>query len=253
MIKLNTTPLVRAAAIAGVCAALVLLILVSIISSATSSGQAFAIASIMTYVLAIPIFILKIRVYHPFSRLGAANMVTLARLVITCLLAGLAAELLLSGAKLQNSLTWFFFGIAALGTALDGLDGFLARRFSTESAFGARFDMEVDAFQIFCLAVITALLLKAGWWVLLSGLLRYAFVAAALVYTPLSRPLFPSWRRKFAAVVQNSVLVMVMIPSVTQPESGYVAALALALLVYSFSVDVLWLTLKSPLRPARLS
>ena len=247
MIKLNTTPLVRAAAIAGACAALVLLILVSIISSATSSGQAFAIASIMTYVLAIPIFILKIRAYHPFSRLGAANMVTLARLVITCLLAGLAAELLLSGAKLQNSLTWFFFGIAALGTALDGLDGFLARR------FGARFDMEVDAFQIFCLAVITALLLKAGWWVLLSGLLRYAFVAAALVYTPLSRPLFPSWRRKFAAVVQNSVLVMVMIPSVTQPESGYVAALALALLVYSFSVDVLWLTLKSPLRPARLS
>jgi phosphatidylglycerophosphate synthase len=175
----------------------------------------------------------------------------MARLALSCLLAGLASELILSDAHLPVSMAWLFFGIAAFGAVLDGLDGFLARRLGTESAFGARFDMEVDAFQILCLAVIAASMQKAGWWVLLSGLLRYAFLVAAFAYPALNGQLFPSWRRKIAAVVQNCVLISLILPGAVQPESSYAAALALALLAYSFSVDVLWLALKAPPRPTR--
>ena len=39
-------------------------------------------------------------------------------------------------------------------TALDGVDGWLARRSGIASAFGARFDMEIDALLILVLAVL---------------------------------------------------------------------------------------------------
>ena len=101
--------------------------------------------------------------------------------------------------------------------------------------------MEVDAFQILVLAVIAMALSKAGWWVLLSGALRYAFVAAGLFNTALNRPLLPSWRRKCIAVVQNGVLVMLLAPALVPPGSEYAAAGALALLIYSFAADLIWL------------
>ena len=46
------------------------------------------------------------------------------------------------------------------------------------SAFGARFDMEVDALLILVLSAGVWWFDKAGAWVWLSGLLRYAFIAA---------------------------------------------------------------------------
>ena len=50
---------------------------------------------------------------------------------------------------------------------LDWVDGQVARRTHTESAFGARFDMEVDAFLILVLSVYVAS--TTGWWVLIIG------------------------------------------------------------------------------------
>ena len=63
-------------------------------------------------------------------------------------------------------------------TLLDGVDGWLARRHRIASAFGARFDMEIDALLILALSVLAWRHEKAGAWVVASGLLRYAFVAA---------------------------------------------------------------------------
>ena len=47
-----------------------------------------------------------------------------------------------------------------------------------ESRFGARFDMETDAWLILALGVLVWRYDKAGAWVLLSGALRYLFIAA---------------------------------------------------------------------------
>ena len=97
---------------------------------------------------------------------------------------------------------------------LDGVDGWLARRSGLASAFGARFDMEVDALLIMALAILAWQHGKAGSWVLLSGLLRYAFVAAGWLAPWMSRPLPPSRRRQTVCVVQIAGLCAAVAPIV---------------------------------------
>jgi phosphatidylglycerophosphate synthase len=167
---------------------------------------------------------------------GAANGVTLARLMLVCLFAAAA----LVGTPLTPALAWIAFvgGLATL--ALDGLDGWVARRLDQASAFGARFDMEVDALFILVLSVLAYQSGKAGAWVLLSGAARYLYVAAGAVVPALRRPLYSSWRRKIVAVIQGTILVALLAPPVTPPVSGGLAAVGLALLIYSFAADIVW-------------
>ena len=92
--------------------------------------------------------------------------------------------------------------LACAATALDGVDGWLARRSGMSSAFGARFDMEVDALLILALSVLAWHHGKAGAWVLLSGLLRYVFLAAGWTWPRMQRPLPASRRRQAVCVIQ---------------------------------------------------
>jgi phosphatidylglycerophosphate synthase len=122
---------------------------------------------------------------------------------------------------------------------LDGLDGWLARRTKMASAFGARFDVEVDALLIQTLAVLAWQEAKAGPWILLSGLLRYGFLAAVWLLPWMQRPLTPTSRARIICVVQTAALVVVLAPGVTPPLSWTIAALGLAALCYSFLVDIM--------------
>ena len=119
---------------------------------------------------------------------------------------------------------WTFFGCAGVALVLDGLDGVAARRSGLSSPFGARFDMETDAFMILVLSVIAFLLGKAGIWVIAGGLLRYLYVLAALVVPALARPLAPAWRRKVIAVIQGAALAAVLAPAVAVSTAPWVAA-----------------------------
>jgi phosphatidylglycerophosphate synthase len=120
---------------------------------------------------------------HPFPRFGAANYVTMFRAMAMALVAGLIGE---SGSA---RLLWFTIGIVTLVAVLDGADGWLARRSGMESGFGARFDMETDAALILVLSVLVWRHDKAGGWVLMCGLMRYAFVGAGWLLPWLAAPL----------------------------------------------------------------
>ena len=109
------------------------------------------------------------------------------------------------------------------------------------SAFGARFDLEVDALLIMALAILAWEHDKAGAWILFSGLLRYLFITGGLLWSWLERPLPPSLRRQTICVVQVLGLIVAVLPAVRPPLSTAVAAVSLALLCYSFLVDTLWL------------
>ena len=122
--------------------------------------------------------------------------------------------------------------------ARDGADGWLARRSGVASAFGARFDMEIDALLIMALAVLAWQHGKAGGWVLLSGLLRYAFVGCGWFAPWLERPLPPSRRRQAVCVLQILVLCAVVSPAVAASWSGPLAAAALAALTGSFLLGI---------------
>jgi phosphatidylglycerophosphate synthase len=128
-----------------------------------------------------------------------------------------------------------------LATALDGVDGWLARRQRIASEFGARFDMEIDALLILVLAVLVAQFEKAGVWVVLSGLLRYLFVGAGSHWPWLQAPLMPSRRRQTICVIQILALTFAILPPVAPPLSTMLAAAALGSLAYSFLVDTVWL------------
>jgi len=106
--------------------------------------------------------------------------------------------------------------------------------------------METDALVIQVLAILTLQYGKAGPWVLISGLLRYLFVAAGWVLPWMREPLFPSARRKAICVVQTVGLILTILPPIVPPASEWLAAVSLAALVYSFLVDTLWLWRRAP-------
>lgn len=175
---------------------------------------------------------------------GPADRVTLVRSAIAAFCAGL---LLQGGSAL--ALEWWLPAIAAVALALDGIDGWLARRTGTASEFGARFDMEIDAFFILVLSALVWQLYKTGPWVLAIGAMRYAFLAAAVFVPRLEAPLFKSRRRQTVCVIQVAALVICLIPLIGPGIALPVAATALLALCYSFAIDIIWLLKRDDRQP----
>jgi phosphatidylglycerophosphate synthase len=174
------------------------------------------------------------RQHHPHATFGAANYVTAIRALLTLLLA------ILAFANPSPRLGWIAGWTAGLVAALDGVDGWLARRAQMQSVFGARFDMETDAALLLVLSVLALRLDKAGAWVLLIGTMRYLFVAAGWLLPWLNGPLTPTVRGKTIAVVQMVTLAIALV--LPRPVASAATATALALLLWSFAIDVgrLW-------------
>jgi phosphatidylglycerophosphate synthase len=170
--------------------------------------------------------------HHPFPRFGPANYVTLVRACVVLVLAALL------GQPGTPRLLWFIVIIASMAAALDGIDGWLARRTNMVSSFGARFDMETDAAMILLMSILVWQHGKAGSWVLLGGLMRYLFVAAGAVWPWLGRPLTPTRRAKVIAITQTIVLICAVAPIIPVWLSNTAAAVSLALLTWSFFVDI---------------
>ncbi|HWE73823.1 MAG TPA: CDP-alcohol phosphatidyltransferase family protein [Stellaceae bacterium] len=172
---------------------------------------------------------------------GAANWVTAARAVYAVCLLGYGVWALAADHVPGPTLRWFWV-VGALGAlALDGVDGRLARRLGQTSGFGARFDMETDAATMLGLSLLAWLCDQAGPWVLAIGLARYIFVAGSRVFPALAAPLPPKKRRQAICVAQVAVLVLAVVPGVPPEMASPLCLGALAALVYSFAVDVVWL------------
>ncbi|WP_445619072.1 CDP-alcohol phosphatidyltransferase family protein [Kushneria sp. Sum13] len=168
--------------------------------------------------------------------LGWANRVTLMRALPIVLL---TAMLPLPGFINEHHL--LVFGMALTALALDGVDGWVARHAHCESRFGARLDMELDAFFILMLCLMMVIQDKAGFWIMAIGAMRYLFVAAAWGWPWLGEELPVSYRRKTICVWQVSTLMTCLTPWVTPPWSNLALALALLLLVISFAMDIAYL------------
>ena len=185
---------------------------------------------------------------HPHPRLGMANRITLVRAGIACLIASRAIDPAPLGARER----WLLAAIAGATLLLDGADGWAARRQRLASAFGARFDMEVDAFAILVLAITVVKAAAVPYWVLAIGAMRYLYLAAVRVSPPLRRPLPPrpvaDQRRKTIAVVQSVALLIALAPATSPGWAAATCALALGLLAYSFAADIVMLLSTRPHR-----
>ncbi|MBR8743978.1 CDP-alcohol phosphatidyltransferase family protein [Nocardiopsis sp. MG754419] len=176
---------------------------------------------------------------HRYGRcpLGPADMVTLARVVLI----GAATALVVDGAH-----TWALVSVVVPALILDAVDGEVARGTRTSSDFGARFDMEADAFLILVLSVQVAF--DLGPWVLLIGAMRYLFGAASWPAPWLHGPLPESTARKVVAAAQGIVLVVAVSGIMPEPMTTAAVAGALAALLWSFGRDVAGLWRRRPTR-----
>lgn len=206
---------------------------------APQHDPAALVAPPVTFALAVVVAAFGMRTTYPHDRIGMCNLVTLSRLALA---ATLTVPLLAPGVLATDArLAWSVVAIATLALSLDGLDGWLARRSNLTSAFGARFDMEVDSILALVLAVLALQSGKAGPWVLALGLMRYGFVVAGFLRPRLAAPLPERFGRKAVCVLQITTLVALLAPVVTPPASIALAAFATIVLVWSFAVDIVWL------------
>lgn len=169
--------------------------------------------------------------------LGGANRITLLRVTLALPLLGLV----LWPQVIDDATRIWSVVLGTLALSLDGLDGWLARRTSTESSFGARFDMESDAALLMVLSVLAWRADEVGAWVLGIGLMRYAFVAAGWIWPWLNAPLPPSMRRKVICVVQGIALLIALAPLTPVVLGLGLLVAALATLTWSFAIDTWWL------------
>ena len=195
---------------------------------------------VLFYLLATTLYLavcaLIIRFWPEARDFGWANRATLLRGSLVIVLVALAPF----ADHVTDSL-WLYGWMALLALILDGVDGKVARATGSQSEFGARFDMELDALFILGLSVAALALGKAGPWVLALGLIRYAFVATSHFLDWLNAPLPDSFRRKTVCVWQIVTLLVAVLPPVNALFASITLATALALLVWSFFLDIHWL------------
>lgn len=172
---------------------------------------------------------------HRRAAIGPADVVTLQRGLITALVLGFIGE---SGAPPYARLLWLGAGLAFL---LDAVDGWLARRTQTSSAFGADLDMELDGLTVIGLGALLISLDRTGLWALAPGLFRYVWIGATLFLPWMRRPLFPTSRRAWMCGVQLTLVIFALLPWEQTWASPVLAGVGLLALAASFAIDAAWL------------
>ncbi len=131
--------------------------------------------------------------------------------------------------------------VATTAFALDGVDGWLARRTNTASAYGARLDMELDAAFVVVLAALAWTWDRAGGWVIFCGAARYLWWVAEHAIPWFRQPLFPSSHRRHGCFIAVTALLLCLWPWPQDTWSVYLAGAATGTLTLSFGIDAVWL------------
>jgi phosphatidylglycerophosphate synthase len=210
------------------------------LTKAAGFGWTLVIVSMVCWLSVAVLVLIGLRGY-PHRYFGAANSLTTLRAAAACLIAGFIPNASLLDSPSMRAWLWFLTITVFISLLLDGIDGHVARTGGHSSAFGARYDMEIDSL----LALIVAILLwrtqQAGIWILGLGLMRYAFLMVSTLVPALRAELYPSRRRKLICVIQVSALCAMLAPSVEPPLATAIGLAALCLLAWSFARDCRWL------------
>lgn len=185
----------------------------------------------LLFTLLFTLFIVKkwsVSVDNKSQGFGVPNYITLFRNYLVFLIIYLA---------FLNSSSFLILIPAVSVLLMDGLDGYFARRLKLSSEFGARFDMESDAFFILVLSCIVYVYYIDSFFVLLIGGMRYIYVALSYFFDFLNNPLKERYSRKVFCVIQIMALIL--------PFTGFfntlflynILFLSFSLLLFSFSRD----------------
>ena len=159
----------------------------------------FLIAGIFSFLYFWIININTLKTYQPFA--GYANRATTVRLILV----------IMAGVFYKNVPDFELFLIGFTIFCLDGLDGYLARKFKQVSEFGAYLDMETDALYVGIFTVILYEKGLAGYWILITGFMRY-FYGTIIILT--GRKSQDKIRTKFGPLVAGIFFVSILSPLV---------------------------------------
>lgn len=184
------------------------------------------------YLLGATFALALIRRGYPHRVLGFGNLTTVFRMtMVAALLAPLAGV----------TMPWAVVMVATFALVLDGVDGFLARRAGLVSSFGGTLDMETDSILALILTLNVWVAGIAGPWIILLGLPRYLFIAAARFMPWLDGPLPPSLARRVICVVQVASIIGLYAQILPNVFTIPVAIIVGGLLIWSFGRDIIWL------------
>ena len=160
---------------------------------------------------------------------GPANAVT-----------GFRLGLMLLAAALGSTLGDLALGLLlAFAAALDGLDGYLARRYDAASLFGEYLDKETDSFFVALGGLLLWQTHDIGLWILVPALLRplYVFVRRQMNLGDKKEPKF-KYGRVLAVVLMVAIPLAFVLPD---PLRSWALALAVSLTALSFLKSFVWL------------
>ena len=197
----------------------------------------YSLGNFALYLLLCAVLVITLPNNLPTPGLGLPNRITLLRSILVISVSTVA----MSSSVLLERTLWWVIGISSIALILDGVDGRVARRSDTATSYGARFDMELDAFLMLVLSVLIWRNGIIGAWILLIGTARYIFMGAGWLWPALARELPDSKRRKCICVVQGVVLLVCLGPVIPVTVSTAAASTALVLLTASFGADTWWL------------
>ncbi|MEM6845861.1 MAG: CDP-alcohol phosphatidyltransferase family protein [Bacteroidota bacterium] len=177
------------------------------------SSFAYFISRMSVFLIGFPAFI------------GYASWVTIFRLMLLFAL----------GFLLEVLSNYVLFSLFAFAIALDGMDGYLARKFKHRSDFGARIDMETDAFLVMLLTLYHVLEQTIPLWILLPALMR--FLVGILTYFVVLRDgISKMFRPTIAVIFFVSLLLAFVLPD---NWNYYLISIAGGLILLSFGLEII--------------
>jgi phosphatidylglycerophosphate synthase len=179
---------------------------------------------------------IRLNEHSPHRALGPANRITLLR---TALAATLAAMTLYPVVLASHG--WVVTGLMVVTLALDGVDGWAARRFKVVSPFGARLDQELDALFTLILAFAVYRFGNAGAWILIVGAWHYVFHGLRSLSPKFRQSLPFSQRRRVVCALNLTLLIACASPAFQPDVATMIALAAVLLLSASFVIDIVWL------------
>ncbi|MFK7979416.1 MAG: CDP-alcohol phosphatidyltransferase family protein [Saprospiraceae bacterium] len=160
---------------------------------------------------------------NPLFSGNYANQITALRFIISSVTALIVTEI-------PAFSSFMLFGLAIL---LDGIDGFLARKYNSASVVGALFDKTVDAYFVLLLSFILVLHYDVPFWFIGIGYLHYGYelVLYGLGWHSLTIP--PNPIGKYAAAF---LFISLLSPFIFPPYLYFpIICLATILVGYSFA------------------
>lgn len=197
----------------------ILISLVGVVLYFDGPAWCLSVGALISFAIYVLLHFDLMKTYTPFA--GYANWLTATRLgVILCF-----------GLFVNHYDHFTFFCISVLVIAADGLDGFLARKYNTASAFGAFFDMETDAFYVCMMSFLLYQENLLPAWILWAGWLRYGSVLVEMLLGVHGQPSPPN---PYARFIAGLLFIALLLPWLV-PKSVYLIPVGLALILVTFS------------------